>query len=189
MILAKENGTFKTVASGSGLFKCNKAYYDAHKNDIPNNTAILITDDAAGGEYVTEDEAQALINATLNSRLSVVGDFIHCALPAFTLSGASQVVMSNVNVPAGTWLLVGSFMNCYASNEIKIVANGTGATVNSGIIRAFNGEGDDSHEVTAVAKFVSDTNTVGISFSGSDSLEGGGNGDSRYWYVNAIRIG
>lgn len=66
MVLAKENNVFKTVATGSGLFKCTKAYYDAHKNDIPNNTAILITDDAAGGDYVTEDEAQTMIDDALN---------------------------------------------------------------------------------------------------------------------------
>jgi len=67
MILAKENNTFKTVATGSGLFKCTKAYYNDHKNDIPNNTAILITDDAAGGDYVTEDEAQTMIDDAVSS--------------------------------------------------------------------------------------------------------------------------
>lgn len=73
MVLAKENNVFKTVATGSGLFKCTKAYYDAHKNDIPNNTAILITDDAAGGDYVTEDEFQEEVGKRVFTRLANLG--------------------------------------------------------------------------------------------------------------------
>lgn len=73
MVLAKENNVFKTVATGSGLFKCTKAYYDAHKNDIPNNTAILITDDAADGDYVTEDELQEEVAKRVFTRLATLG--------------------------------------------------------------------------------------------------------------------
>lgn len=71
MVLAKENNVFKTVATGSGLFKCTKAYYDAHKNDIPNNTAILITDDAAGGDYVTEDELDNALSGKQDKLVTV----------------------------------------------------------------------------------------------------------------------
>ena len=174
--------TTNTVESGNTNAVTSGAVASALSGYVPASSVV---------DSVQDGNSNPVTSNAVYDKLNVVGNYIHCSLPPFRLtSGVTQAVMSSVNVPSGTYLLIGGLMNVIVNDEIKIVVNGAGATVNTGIIRAdakVDSSVNSSYEVTAVAKFVSDTNTVGISFSGGN-MAGGGNGDGRFWYVNAIRI-
>lgn len=68
MILSKDsNNNWTPTAGGTGTFIGTLAAFNAIKDTLPVNTVAYITDDG-NGDLVTEDEAQAMINTTLNNR-------------------------------------------------------------------------------------------------------------------------
>lgn len=137
-------------------------------------------------DVVEEDNMNPVTSNAVANAFGNIGSFIHCGLPEYTLSQQTTQIMSTVNVPKGTWLLIGASMSTTAE-EIKLVVTGDGATLSTGTIRASRSSSvvEYSSTVIGVAKFTNDINKVGLSFV---NAEGTCNGDDRYWYVNAIRI-
>lgn len=168
-----------TLAEWEALSATEKAKYD-QAEVIDEYTGVPVVVDKVESGNLNPVTSNAVAEA-----LGSAGAFIHCGLPAYNLNNESATVMSAVNVPKGTWLLVGVVMNTVTDNQIKLEVTGDGATLNTGVVRSSVPQGDQSQTIIGVAKFTSDTNKVGIRFVFATGIC---NGDDRYWYVNAIKV-
>lgn len=158
----------------------------AEEKDKYDQAEIEDQNGIAAVDKIEDGNMNPVTSNAVAEALSSVGAFIHCGLPLYELNDESATVMSTVNVPKGTWLLVGVVMNTVTSEfgRIALAVTGDGASLNTGVVRSVTG-GYQSQTIIGVAKFTSDTNKVGITFV---SVTGNSNGDDLYWYVNAIKI-
>lgn len=180
------------LGDGTPHWSGTRAEYEAIKDTLEAGTIVNITDDYDDGlevvDVVEEDNMNPVTSNAVAEAIGNVGTFIHCSLPGYNLNSENATIMSTVNVPKGTWLLVGTIMNTTVANEMKLAVTGDGASLSTGILRCFNSRAideDNSNIVIGVAKFTSNTNKVGVTLLWAT---GTANGDSRYWYVDAIKI-
>ena len=185
----REDGTETDVANLNKIWRGTKAEWEAlSATEKAKYDQAEVIDEYTGVPVVVDKVESGNLNPVTSNAvaeaLGNVGAFIHCGLPGYNLNNESATVMSTVNVPKGTWLLVGVVMNTVTTEQIKLAVTGDGASLTTGIVRSIT-EGDQSQTIIGVAKFTSDTNKVGIRFL---SATGFCNGDGNYWYVNAIKI-